>query len=218
MNCLHSLLSSRIPLKNLDLQIKKGEFIALTGYSGCGKSTLFKLLMCLYKLDSGKILLLKNNAETETLASRHRKLFAYVPQGNQLMSGTVREIITFGDKSKMKNEIAIERALKISCADEFVHKLDGGIDTILGEHGAGLSDGQMQRIAVARAIFSDNPILLLDESTSALDEQTEKKLLENLRNMTDKTVLIVTHRPAALKICDKIITITENGIETGVKK
>ena len=205
-------------LKNLDLQIKKGEFIALTGYSGCGKSTLFKLLMCLYKLDSGKILLLKNNAETETLASRHRKLFAYVPQGNQLMSGTVREIITFGDKSKMKNEIVIERALKISCADEFVHKLDGGIDTILGEHGAGLSDGQMQRIAVARAIFSDNPILLLDESTSALDEQTEKKLLENLRNMTDKTVLIVTHRPAALKICDKIITITENGIETGVKK
>lgn len=103
MNCLHSLSLSRIPLKNLDLQIKKGEFIALTGYSGCGKSTLFKLLMCLYKLDSGKILLLKNNAETETLASRHRKLFAYVPQGNQLMSGTVREIITFGDKSKMKN-------------------------------------------------------------------------------------------------------------------
>lgn len=99
-----------------------------------------------------------------------------------------------------------------------MQELENGIDTALGERGAGLSEGQMQRIAIARAIFSDNPILLLDESTSALDEHTEKKLLENLKQMTDKTVLIVTHRPAALKICNKVITMTENGIKIEVKK
>lgn len=203
-------------IQNLNFEIKKGEFIALTGHSGCGKSTLLKLLMCLYKLDSGKISLLKNN-EKEILTSKYRRLFAYVPQGNQLMSGTIREVISFGDRLKMQNESAIKRALKISCADEFVQEQDIGIDTVLGERGAGLSEGQMQRIAVARAILSDNPILLLDESTSALDEQTEKKLLENLRRMTDKTVLIVTHRPAALEICDKIVTMTEYGIKVEVK-
>lgn len=207
-----------VVLKNIDLQIEKGDFIALTGHSGCGKSTLFKLLMCLYKPNGGEILLLKNSEEKEILTSRYRRLFSYVPQGNQLMSGTVREVIAFGDRLKMQNETAIERALKISCADEFVRKLENRIDTVLGERGAGLSEGQMQRIAVARAIFSNNPILLLDESTSALDEQTEKKLLENLKQMTDKTVLIVTHRPAALEVCNKVITMTENGIKIEVRK
>lgn len=207
-----------VVLKNVDLQIEKGDFVALTGHSGCGKSTLFKLLMCLYKLDNGQIFLLKNNAEKEILTSRYRRLFAYVPQGNGLMSGTIREVISFGDSSEMQNEADIQKALEIACADEFVQELENGIDTALGERGAGLSEGQMQRIAIARAIFSDNPILLLDESTSALDEHTEKKLLENLKQMTDKTVLIVTHRPAALKICNKVITMTENGIKIEVKK
>lgn len=204
-------------IHNVDFEIRKGEFIALTGHSGCGKSTLLKLLMCLYKLDSGKISLMKNNEEKEILTSRYHRLFAYVPQGNQLMSGTIREVITFGDRLKMQNESAIKRALQIACADEFVQEQDSGIDTVLGERGAGLSEGQMQRIAVARAILSDNPVLLLDESTSALDEKTEKKLLENLRQMTDKTVLIVTHRPVALEICDKIVTMTECGIKVEVK-
>lgn len=207
-----------VVLKNVDLQIEKGDFVALTGHSGCGKSTLFKLLMCLYKLDNGQIFLLKNNAEKEILTSRYRRLFAYVPQGNGLMSGTIREVISFGDSSEMQNEADIQKALEIACADEFVQELENGIDTALGERGAGLSEGQMQRIAIARAIFSDNPILLLDESTSALDEHTEKKLLENLKQMTDKTVLIVTHRPAALKICNKVIIMTENGIKIEAKK
>lgn len=105
----------------------------------------------------------------------------------------------------MQNDERINQALKIACADEFVSELDGGIDTLLGERGTGLSEGQMQRIAIARAIFSDSPILLLDEATSALDADTEKRLLQNLRSMTDKTVVIVTHRPAALEICDRVI-------------
>ena len=93
-----------------------------------------------------------------------------------------------------------------------IYKLDGGIDTLLGERGTGLSEGQMQRIAVARAVFSSCPILLLDEATSALDENTERQLLENLRSMTDKTVIIVTHRPAALEICDRVLEFKENGV------
>ncbi len=204
-------------LKNLMLQIQKGDFIALTGHSGCGKSTLFKLLLCLYQPESGQILLSSKNAESEILSSRYRKLFAYVPQGNGLMSGTIREIVSFGDSANMQNEAAIQSALRTACADEFVQELENGIDTLLGENGAGLSEGQMQRIAVARAIFSDHPILLLDEATSALDEQTEKNLLENLKRLTNKTVIIVTHRPAALKICNKIITMTKHNATIEVK-
>ena len=141
-----------------------------------------------------------------------RRLFAYVPQGNQLMSGTVRDIVSFADKTEMHNDEKIAEALRIACADGFISELENGIDTLLGERGTGLSEGQMQRIAIARAVFSESPILLLDESTSALDENTEKQVLENLRKMTDKTVVIVTHRPAALDICDRILEFTENGV------
>lgn len=200
-------------LKNISFDIKKGENIAFMGHSGCGKSTVLKLLMCLYHCNSGDIILQKTDGTEIQLTSEWHKLFSYVPQGNQLMSGTVREIIAFADKSEIHNNKKIKQALKISCADKFVSELENGVDTVLGERGLGLSEGQMQRIAVARAVFTDSPILLLDEATSALDEQTEKKLLENLRSMTDKTVIIVTHRPKALEMCDKIITITENGIE-----
>ena len=113
----------------------------------------------------------------------------------------------------MNDDGKIAQALKIACADEFVYDLEQGVDTLLGERGAGLSEGQMQRLAIARAIFADCPILLLDEATSALDDKTERRLLDNLKSMTDKTVIIVTHRPAALEICDRIFRFTENGIE-----
>ena len=198
-------------LKNISVEIKKGEYVAFTGHSGCGKSTVLKLLMSIYKLDAGERFLTEATEE-KPMTAQWRRLFAYVPQGNQLMSGTIREIVTFSDKSALQNNEKIKNALKIACADEFVSELENGIDTLLGERGTGLSEGQMQRIAVARAIFSDSPVLLLDESTSALDEKTEKQLLENLRCMTNKTVVIVTHRPAALEICDRILQFTENGV------
>ena len=102
----------------------------------------------------------------------------------------------------MRRDEELKRALTIACAQEFVEGLKQGIDTLLGERGTGLSEGQMQRIAIARAVFSDHPILLLDEATSSLDEEVEAKLLANLRRMTDKTVVIVTHRTAVLSICD----------------
>ena len=199
-------------LQNLNLTIQKGHNIAFTGHSGCGKSTVLKLMMCLYHPDSGKMFLHQNDGSEIPLTSEWHRLFAYVPQGNHLMSGTIREMIAFGDMERTYDIDAMNRALQISCADEFVSQLENGIDTLLGERGTGLSEGQMQRIAVARAIFSDSPVLLLDEATSSLDENTEKHLLENLRTMTDKTVVIITHRPKALELCDKVIQFENGGI------
>ena len=203
--------SNPVVLNGITLEIRKGEYVAFTGHSGCGKSTLLKLMMCLYPIDSGERYI--RGVAKLPLTSRWHRLFAYVPQGTHLMSGPVREIVSFSDKRQMHDEERIWNALKIACADDFIAELENGIDTMLGERGQGLSEGQMQRIAIARAIFSGNPILLLDEATSALDEKTEIKLLENLRTMTDKTVIIVTHRPAALEICGRILDFTENGIE-----
>lgn len=199
-------------LKDLNLIIRKGENIAFTGHSGCGKSTVLKLIMCLYHAEGDEMVLKTNNSPDIPLTSEWHRLFAYVPQGNQLMSGTIREVVTFGSEERMQEQDSINRSLKISCADEFVSQLENGIDTVLGERGAGLSEGQMQRLAIARAIFSDNPVLLLDEATSSLDESTEKQVLENIRTMTDKTVIIVTHRPKALELCDRVVKFSNGGI------
>ena len=193
-------------LNDLSFEIKKGEYVAITGQSGCGKSTLLKLLMCLYPLDRGERFMISRNGR-EKLTSSWRKLFAYVPQGNYLMNGTIREIISFSEPTAANDEARLNEALKIACADEFVND----VDAILGERGTGLSEGQMQRIAIARAIFSGSPILLLDEATSALDEQTEKRLIENLRTLTDRTVILVTHRLAVLSICDRVLNFAEGG-------
>ena len=207
-------------IDHLDLEIRKGEYVAFTGRSGCGKSTLFKLLMCLYPLDAGRrYLRARRNGKTEEypFTALWRGLFAYVPQGNQLMSGTIREVVAFGDPSAMAQDDRLLRALQVACADSFVLKGERGLDAQLGERGAGLSEGQMQRIAIARAVFSDRPILILDEATSALDEETEQRVLQNLKEMTDKTVLLITHRPAALRICDREITMTEEQDEGETK-
>ncbi len=194
-------------LHRLSFDIKKGETVAFTGNSGCGKSTVLKLLMCLYPVSSGELY-----AGGKELTSRYRRLFAYVPQGNLLMNGTVRDVIAFADIEGRYDEGRIRNALRTACADRFVEELENGLDTELGERGSGLSEGQMQRLAIARAVFSERPILLLDEATSALDQETEEKLLNNLQKLTDKTIIIVTHKPAALSICDRVLRFTESGV------
>ena len=200
-----------VVLKDIDLTIRKGEYIAFTGPSGCGKSTVLKLLMCLYPLDAGSRTL-ETTCGTQPLTAAWRSLFAYVPQGNQLLSGTIRDIVSFGDPCKAQDDAGILRALRIACAEDFVQKLEKGLDTMLGEHGQGLSEGQMQRIAIARAVFSEHPILMLDEATSALDEATAQQLLENLRRMTDKTVLMVTHRTDQTDFFDRELSFSKDGI------
>ncbi len=199
-------------LEHVSLEIRKGEYVAFTGPSGCGKSTALKLLMCVYRPDTGLRYYKDSSGSKAELTPAHRRLFAYVPQGNVLMNGTIREVIAFAEPEAASDDARIQRALEIVCADGFVGELERGADTLLGEHGTGLSEGQMQRIAIARAVFSDAPVLLLDEATSSLDADTERKLLENLRSMTDKTVVIVTHRPAALTICDRVLQFTEHGV------
>ncbi len=188
---------------DVTMTIGKGEFVALTGPSGSGKSTLLKLLLCLYRPDRGTISLIAEDGTETPLTPSRRGLFAYVPQGNQLMSGTIREAVAFGDAERMKDEEALRNALRIADAESFVSALPAGLDAPLGERGSGLSEGQLQRLAIARAVLSGRPVLLLDEATSALDEATEARVLNNLREMTDRTVVLVTHRPGALKACTK---------------
>lgn len=198
-------------LSGVNLEIRKGEHVMFTGSSGCGKSTVLKLLMCFYSLDAGRRYLLTKQGE-QPLTPAWRNLFAYVPQGNHLFAGTIRETIAFGDAEKMRQDGQIRKVLQIACADEFVSQLEQGLDTVLGERGTGLSEGQLQRLAIARAVFSQRPILLLDEATSALDEKTAEKILENLRVMTDKTVIIVTHRSTTRLWFEKEVSFSKNGI------
>lgn len=200
-------------LSALTLQIDKGETIAFTGQSGCGKTTALKLLTCVLKPDSGDRYYIDHKGITQKLNGMHRRLFAYVPQDNGLFSGSIREVVSYADPQSASDEERLREALEAACADEFVGSLDAGVDSILGEHGSGLSEGQMQRLAIARAVFSGRPILLLDEATSALDENTEKRVLENLHALSDRTVIIVTHRPAALAYCDHVYRFSENGVK-----
>ena len=196
-------------LTSANATIGKGEIVCLTGASGSGKSTLFKLLLNVFTPNDGGLWLDDGKGNKKPLTAKERGLFAYVPQGKFLFSGTIYENLTFFTDLSGDIEKRIEEAIKVACA-EFVWELPQGLQTPLTEGGGGLSEGQMQRLAVARAILSDRPILLLDEATSALDSETETKLLENVRNLKDKTCLIVTHRPAALAIADRILAV-ENG-------
>ncbi len=141
-----------------------------------------------------------------------RPLFAYVPQGNMLFSGTIRENLKFVNSEASDSEIM--EAARISCADEFVSELPEGLDTVLLENGHGLSEGQVQRLAIARAVLTDAPILLLDEATSALDEATEKKLLSNIKQLKEKTCIIISHKSAAYDICNKELRIKDKNIES----
>lgn len=189
-------------------RIQKGDFVSVTGRSGGGKSTVFYLLLGAWRPTGGRIRFYLDGERPELEPGQDvRKLFAYVPQGNYLFSGTLRENVTFFSP-EIKDELVWE-ALKIACAEPFVRELPQGLDTRLGEHGYGLSEGQMQRIAVARAILSGAPVLLLDEATSALDEATEAQLLKNIAELKNRTCIIVTHRKAALDICNRHLEICD---------
>lgn len=197
-------------LDNASLRVNKGDFAAITGISGIGKSTLLKLVLGVIYPDSGAISVVVDGKK-RIVDKDTRNLFSYVPQGNMLLSGTLRENITFMCYGKSDEEI--QRAIELSCSDEFVKDLPDGLETVIGERGMGLSEGQVQRIAIARAILYDAPILLLDEATSALDEKTEERLLQNLRQLDNRTLIIVTHKPAALNVCNKEIRIENKKIK-----
>lgn len=193
-------------LKEADLRISKGSMVCIAGPSGSGKSTLMKMLLNLIVPQSGRIFIKTKDQETDITAGM-RGLFSYVPQGNFILSGTIRENITFGNENSSFCEI--EKAAQTACIAEEIENLTDGYETVIGERGIGLSEGQIQRIAIARALLSDSPILLLDECTSALDGETEERLMENLRGMKDRTTLLVTHRETAMKKCDEIYVLKD---------
>lgn len=186
-------------LQNCSFTVPKNKITAITGESGCGKSTLFKLILGLYEPSGGKITV---NGDIP-VGPATRGLFAYVPQGNMILSGTVRENITMCNPDI--DGSAVENAARAADIYDYISSLPEGFETRLSERGGGLSEGQVQRISIARALLSDAPILLLDEATSALDEATETAVLSNISKMTDKTVLFITHRNTSISVCDHIV-------------
>ena len=196
-------------LRDISCTIRKGDFVALTGTSGGGKTSLFQLLLGIYQPQKGTVSFYHDQGKKTTACRESRALFAYVPQGNTLFSGTLREnLMMFTDEA---TETDIAEVLRAACIDDLA--ADIGLDAEFGERGAGISEGQAQRVAVARALLTKAPILLLDESTSALDEETEARMLRNISAMRDKTCLIVTHRRAALAICDYRLHLTNGKMD-----
>ena len=189
-------------ITNADFTINKGEFVGIKGPSGAGKSTVFKLITGLYPVETGKAVV--EMADGELDCRDAKRLFSFVPQDNMLFSGTIRENITMLNPDATDEEIRI--AIEKSVA-EFIYTLDGGLEFMLGESGAGVSQGQAQRIAIARALLGKGKILLMDESTSALDSKTEDKIINNLKNDQNTTVLFITHREMVMEQCDRTITV-----------
>ena len=196
-------------LKDVSITVPKGGLTVIIGQSGIGKSTLLKLLLGLYRPNGGS-LVIDTPDGTIPVDRSTRALFSYAPQGNFLLSGTLRENLTITNPNATDEEI--QAALYASAMDEYVASLPNGLETVLRENGAGLSEGQAQRISLARAILSGAPVLLLDEVTSALDAVTEQTVLERITALPGKTCIAVTHRPAALALASHVIEVTEDGM------
>ena len=195
----------------VNLTVAPGEFAAFVGPSGGGKTTLLRLLLGLVKPQSGKATLSAKGKTTE-ISSATRRIFTYVPQEKAMFSGTVAEMLRLFSPEATDEEI--NAALKAACAYDFVAALPEGINTPLGERGAGFSEGQNQRLAIARAVLRKAPVLLLDEATSALDLETERLVLENITALCrGKTLIVMTHRESVLPLCDSVYRISGGKVE-----
>ncbi|MDU6554146.1 MAG: ABC transporter ATP-binding protein [Prevotella bivia] len=190
-------------IKDLSFDFHPGSCTAVLGETGSGKTTLIRILLALLKPTSGSVEIYGREERME-LNPLMRTNFVYVPQGNTLMSGTIRENLKMGKENATEEEM--NKALKKSCA-AFVLNLPNGLDTVCSEQGGGLSEGQAQRIAIARSLLRDKSIMIFDEATSALDPETEKQLLKNILAHHDKTVIFITHRPAVVEYCNQVLTI-----------
>lgn len=191
--------------EGFDWSFNPRERVAVLGETGAGKTTLIRMLLALVRPDSGSIEVFDERGVSQPLDAGSRRYFTYVPQGNTLLSGTIRTNLQLGNYQA--SEVDMKNALHLASAD-FVVSLPKGLDTECGESGGGLSEGQAQRIAIARALLRKAPVILLDESTSALDPETEQRVLDNIANCADdKLVILVTHRLAAADKCDKVLHI-----------
>lgn len=207
--------SDDIVLEDVSFSVKPGEFVAVVGTSGIGKTTLIRLIMSFVNSASGSIQFINSKGEAEKVNAGVREFISYVPQGNTLFSGTIRDNIRMGKLDATEKEI--EDALQLSSSEQFVQELPEGVDTVIGERGHGLSEGQAQRIAIARALVRKSPFLILDEATSALDELTELKVIEGIRSLKPKiTCLIISHRKSVLRYCDRELKIENKRISENI--
>lgn len=198
-------------ITNSDFIARPGEIVALVGPSGEGKTTMIRLILGLIRPQEGDVLLEAANGEKVPMNTETRHLFAYVPQGNTILSGTIAENMRMVKEDATDEEII--EALKEACAWDFVEKLPATINTNIGERGRGLSEGQAQRIAIARAVLRNSPILLLDEATSALDVTTERTVLKNIvRQHPNKTCIVTTHRPSVLNLCQRVYRVVNTNV------
>lgn len=188
-------------LDQVSFSAKPGEFVALTGASGAGKTTLIRIILGLVQPTSGTASLVGPDKEYPLSAST-RRAFAYVPQGNTIFAGTIADNLRMVKPDATEEEM--QEALRLACADHFVNRLPDGVYSSTGEHGRGFSEGQAQRLAVARALMQNAPVLILDEATSALDEETEKRMLDNITaDGRVKTCIVITHRSATAAYCNR---------------
>ena len=197
---------------DMDFYAKSGEIVALLGASGGGKSTLMRVMLGMLEPDNGTVTVEDKAGNKIPICSDLRYFFAYVPQGNTILSGTIAENMRMVREDVTDEEIV--DALKTACAWEFVSKIPNGINGVLGEHGRGISEGQAQRLSIARALIRNAPIMLLDEATSALDSETEKQVLNNIiRSYPNKLIIVSTHRLGVLSLCDRICRIIDGKIK-----
>jgi len=195
-------------LEKISANIKPGEIIGLIGPSGEGKTTLIRILLALLKPEKGSITLVTEDNKEYMVSADTREWISYVPQGNTLFSGTIAENIKSGCREATEEEI--KAAARAACAMEFINELPDGINAKIGENGIGLSEGQAQRISIARAILRKTPILILDEATSALDRESEMQVLKSIHEMKPaRTCIVITHRYSALSICSRVFRLNE---------
>ena len=189
-------------LDDYSAEIQKGDFVTLQGHSGIGKSTLMKILLGVLKPDKGNVVVLCSDRQYY-IGKETRRLFSYVPQGNAIFSGSIKDNITF---SENVDEELLGKAIKCACLEEVISEQEFGMDTVIGESGNGLSEGQNQRIAIARAVYNNTEVILLDEATSALDEDTAHSVLENLKAL-GKTIIMISHTSEAVEASDITLTL-----------
>ena len=208
-----SYKSGNAVFKHANFYADAGDIVALVGPSGEGKTTLMRVLLSIVNISAGRAVLgIENTGRQVDVSAASRKLFSYVPQGNTVFSGTIADNMRMLKPDASEEEIF--EALKLACAYDFVMKLPDGIYSPVGEKGGGFSEGQAQRLAIARAVISDAPVLLLDEATSALDVATERKVLKNIMGHSKKkTCILTTHRPSVLGVCSRVYRISDHKIE-----
>lgn len=206
-----SYLEGKKVITGSDFRAAPGEIVALIGPSGEGKTTMIRLILGLIRPEQGETVMIAADGREVVMNAETRHLFAYVPQGNTMLPGTIAENMRVVKEDATDEEII--EALKISCAWDFVKQMPGTINSPIGERGRGFSEGQSQRLAIARAVLRDAPVLLLDEATSALDVTTERRVLRNIiRQRPNKTCIVTTHRPSVLNLCQRVYRVMDGKV------